>query len=248
MALHDELSRLDSEVAAGRISTEQFRQQRDLLLAAAGSGPASGGPFPPPFQWPDGAGAPAAGGVGAGATAEDRTQVVRRPAPAASTPAETDTSDRTQVVPRRGPTASSTPAEDRTQVVRRPAGATAPTARAAAGPAARPGSAAPTGDADRTQMVRSAPSGYSTVGAPPWARGGVGPQRGPSGSSPAGAEGNLPPWTLGQQPQAAPQRVGAHSDAAPFAGPASPSRRWLVPVAVLVVLAIVLALCLVLFL
>lgn len=244
MALQDELSRLDSEVAAGRISAEQFRQQRDLLLASAGRGPASGGPFPPPFQWPDGATAPADAAAqpaaAAEAPAEDRTQVVRRPPARAASSTAADSSDRTQVVPRRGP-ATAAPTEDRTQVVPRHSGPTGP-ARTTT-PAARPAAA---GDADRTQMVRSAPSGYSTVGAPPWARGGASPQRGPAGPDAAGAEANLPPWTLGQ-PQAAPQRVGAYSEATPFTE-TSASRRWLVPVAVLVLLVVVLAICLVLFL
>jgi hypothetical protein len=59
----DELRRLDEELASGRLAADDYRRQRDELLAQAassGSGtppppgaphPASGAPFPPPFRW-----------------------------------------------------------------------------------------------------------------------------------------------------------------------------------------------------
>lgn len=82
VALRDELSRLDADVAAGQISAAEFRARRDQLLAAAGSGPAAAGPFPPPYRW----GAPVE------QSGEERTQAIPRTAP----------EDRTQVV-RPGP-------------------------------------------------------------------------------------------------------------------------------------------------
>ncbi len=96
MALRDELSKLDADVAAGQISAAEFRARRDLLLAAAGSGPAAAGPFPPPYRWGD----------PAEQSGEERTQAIPRTAP----------EDRTQVVPRKTPASA-----DRTQVVRRAA-------------------------------------------------------------------------------------------------------------------------------
>ena len=101
MAWRDEMNALDSDVAAGRITAEEYRTKRDELLASSGSGAAGGAnPFPPPFRW----GAEATGGLQDPGVA-DRTQVVRR----GSNPE----ADRTQVV-RRG----SNPEADRTQVVR----------------------------------------------------------------------------------------------------------------------------------
>lgn len=96
VALRDELSRLDADVAAGQISAAEFRARRDQLLAAAGSGPAAAGPFPPSYRWGD----------PVEQSGEERTQAIPRTAP----------EDRTQVVPRK--TAASA---DRTQVVRRAA-------------------------------------------------------------------------------------------------------------------------------
>ncbi|MEO9222889.1 MAG: SHOCT domain-containing protein, partial [Mycobacteriaceae bacterium] len=166
MALREELSKLDSAVAAGQITAEEFRTQRDRLLAEAGSGPAAGAPFPPPYRWDE----PAAiedrtRVVPRPAPAEDRTQVVWRPAPSAG--------ERTQVVRGKPEPSTSPPAEDRTQVVHRP-----PVPRATPQPA----------DADRTQVVRAGEgaSGYANVGAPPWARG---PALSPTASSPLHPEG-----------------------------------------------------------
>ena len=102
MAWRDEMNALDSDVAAGRITAEEYRTKRDELLAGSGSGAAGGpNPFPPPFRW----GAQATDGPRDPDVA-DRTQVVH-PGPAPD-------ADRTQVV-RPG---SAAPGSDRTQVVR----------------------------------------------------------------------------------------------------------------------------------
>ena len=216
MALREELSKLDSEVAAGQITAEEFRAQRDRLLAEAGSGPATSAPFPPPYRWDE----PAAADehtrvVPRPAPAEDRTQVVRRPA--------TSAGERTQVVRRKPEPPPSPPAEDRTQVVHRP-----PVPRATPQPA----------DADRTQVVRAGEgaSGYANVGAPPWARG---PALSPTASSPLRPEGTLPPWTL-NQPTPAAQGGAGYLNAATFR--AHRTRRWLVPAAALVVVLLIVAL------
>ncbi|MEO9223331.1 MAG: hypothetical protein ABI251_16460 [Mycobacteriaceae bacterium] len=216
MALREELSKLDSEVAAGQITVEEFRSQRDRLLAEAGSGPATSAPFPPPYRWEE----PAAADdhtrvVPRPAPAEDRTQVVRQPA--------TSAGERTPAV-RRQPEPSTTPSpEDRTQVVHRPAHR-----RATPQPA----------DADHTQVVRGGgvASGYANVGAPPWARGAA---LLPTPSSPPRPEGTLPPWTL-NQPTPAVQRSTGYVDAATFR--AHRSRRWWVPAAAFVVVLLIVAL------
>jgi len=230
VALRDELSKLDSEVAAGQITAEEFRVRRDRILASAGSGPAAGGPFPPPYRWGEASAADEqTPSVSPRAPVEDRTQVVRRAAPGAtSTPM---TAERTQVVPRRAastPPASRSPAptpatavpDDRTQVV--PRGA----------PPSQPQSA----EADRTQVVRpgAATSGYSNVGAPPWARGTTG-AAGNRSSPPLRPEGTLPPWTLDQPIAAAPTR---YAYGAAFGATRHP--KWLLPaIAVVVVLLVV---------
>jgi len=231
VALRDELSKLDSEVAAGQITAEEFRVRRDRILASAGSGPAAGGPFPPPYRWGEASAADEqTPSVSPRAPVEDRTQVVRRAAPGAtSTPM---TAERTQVVPRRAastPPASTPPAprspaptpatavpDDRTQVV--PRGA----------PPSQPQSA----EADRTQVVRpgAATSGYSNVGAPPWARGTTG-AAGNRSSPPLRPEGTVPPWTLDQPIAAAPTR---------YAYGAARHPKWLLPaIAVVVVLLVI---------
>jgi len=230
VALRDELSKLDSEVAAGQITAEEFRVRRDRILASAGSGPAAGGPFPPPYRWGEASAADEqTPSVSPRAPVEDRTQVVRRAAPGAtSTPM---TAERTQVVPRRAastPPASRSPAptpatavpDDRTQVV--PRGA----------PPSQPQSA----EADRTQVVRpgAATSGYSNVGAPPWARGTTG-AAGNRSSPPLRPEGTLPPWTLDQPIAAAPTR---YAYGAAFGATRHP--KWLLPaIAVVVVLLVI---------
>ena len=49
VAWRDEMNALDSDVAAGRITAEEYRTKRDELLAGSGSGAAGGpNPFPPP--------------------------------------------------------------------------------------------------------------------------------------------------------------------------------------------------------
>lgn len=105
MTWQDELRRLDEELAAGRLSADEYRQRRDQLLAASnnpnsGAQPVQqppqqpGGPFPPPFRW-DGAGQPGNA---------DATQMV----PGAMQPG----ADATQVVP-----GGMQPGADATQVV-----------------------------------------------------------------------------------------------------------------------------------
>jgi len=240
VALRDELSKLDSEVAAGQITAEEFRVRRDRILASAGSGPAAGGPFPPSYRWGEESAADEqTPSVTPRAPVEDRTQVVRRAAPGAtSTPM---TAERTQVVPRRAassppaptppaptPPASRSPAptpatavpDDRTQMV--PRGA----------PPSQPQSA----EADRTQVVRpgAATSGYSNVGPPPWARGTTG-AAGNRSAPPLRPEGTLPPWTLDQPIAAAPTR---YANGAAFGATRHP--KWLLPaIAVVVVLLVI---------
>lgn len=56
MGWQDELRRLDEELAAGRLSAEEYRQLRDALLTPQGNEPPESGqpessPFPPPFKW-----------------------------------------------------------------------------------------------------------------------------------------------------------------------------------------------------
>lgn len=200
MALREELNKLDSDVASGQITAEEFRAQRDRLLASAGNGPPSSVALPPP------------GRPGYPPTpSTDRTQVVPRKAAAPS--------DRTQVVPRKAAAAS-----DRTQVV----------------PRTPPQQSAPL-DSDRTQVVRPSrpPSGYSTVGAPPWARGAA-------AADPAAGEptflrpgGTLPPWTLAQQVPG--QRAMGYANATDF--PGTPAHRWLLPLVVIVAVAVVIGIC-----
>jgi hypothetical protein len=95
----DELRHLDEELAAGRLSAEEYRQLRDALLTSQGSQPSDSGqpeanqdssPFPPPFKWdsdevttrmapkpaPSPGGVPGSGQIGDA----ERTQVVSGPA------------------------------------------------------------------------------------------------------------------------------------------------------------------------
>ncbi|MCP2260552.1 hypothetical protein LX15_004270 [Streptoalloteichus tenebrarius] len=108
MTWQDELRRLDEELAAGRISADEYRQRRDQM-ASAGSGspgtppggqplpgggapaPQGAGPFPPPFRWGDNADTTQVVGQGSdqAASSAESTQVVRSGGDA----------DRTQVVP-----------------------------------------------------------------------------------------------------------------------------------------------------
>ncbi|MEY8043224.1 hypothetical protein [Saccharopolyspora cebuensis] len=95
MTWQDELQNLDAELAAGRISAEEYRQRRDAVLGRAQNGPSSGGfpqqgpnsggfpqqgpnsggvpqqnPFPPAFSWGEAAQA---------AQQDNSTQVVPNP-------------------------------------------------------------------------------------------------------------------------------------------------------------------------
>ncbi len=240
MALRDELSKLDSEVAAGQITAEEFRVRRDRILASAGSGPAAGGPFPPPCRWGEESAADEqTPSVSPRAPVEDRTQVVRRAAPGAtSTPM---TAERTQVVPRRAastPAASTPPASTpsaSTPPASTPATA-APDDRTQVVPRGAPPSQPQSAEADRTQVVRpgAARSGYSNVGAPPWARGTTA-AAGNRSAPPLRPEGTLPPWTLDQSIAAAPTR---YANGAAFG--ATRHHKWLLPaIAVLVVLLVI---------
>jgi len=250
VALRDELSKLDSEVAAGQITAEEFRVRRDRILASAGSGPAAGGPFPPPYRWGEESAADEqTPSVTPRAPVEDRTQVVRRTAPGATpTPM---TAERTQVVPRRAastppastPPASTPPASTppaSTPPAPRPPTPTPATAvpddRTQVVPRGAPPSQPQSAEADRTQVVRpgAARSGYSNVGAPPWARGTTGAAGNRSGP-PLRPEGTLPPWTLDQPIAAAPTR---YANGAAFG--ATRHHKWLLPaIAVVVVLLVI---------
>ncbi len=249
MALRDELSKLDSEVAAGQITAEEFRVRRDRILASAGSGPATGGPFPPPYRWGE---EPAADeqtpSVTPRAPVEDRTQVVRRAAPGA--PSTPMTAERTQVVPSR---CFHSPCFDSPASTPPAPTPPAPTPRAPRSPAPTPAMAVPddrtqvvprgappsqpqSAEADRTQVVRpgAATSGYSNVGAPPWARGTTG-AAGNRSAPPLRPEGTLPPWTLDQPIAAAPTR---YANGAAFG--ATRHHKWLLPaIAVVVVLLVI---------
>lgn len=104
MTWQDELTRLDEELAAGRLSAEDYRRRRDELLAqdpAAQTDAGTPGPFPPAFRWET-------------TPPSDNTQVMQ--------PVEDDEPERTQVL--RGDRAPTQPAasntgddSDRTQVV-----------------------------------------------------------------------------------------------------------------------------------
>lgn len=51
MGGQEELSGLDADVAAGRISTEEYRSRRDELHSRPDAGAVDANPFPPPFRW-----------------------------------------------------------------------------------------------------------------------------------------------------------------------------------------------------
>ncbi|MEU4740013.1 SHOCT domain-containing protein [Actinosynnema sp. NPDC023658] len=118
MTWQDQLRQLDEALAAGRISAEDYRRQRDELLSKAQTSSApqapqtgpSSGPFPEPFKWsaqpPSTPQQPTS----------EATQFIRPATP----PGE---ADRTQVVPNPGPSADRTqvvPNADRTQAVSPP--------------------------------------------------------------------------------------------------------------------------------
>ncbi|GLZ32628.1 hypothetical protein Lesp02_48160 [Lentzea sp. NBRC 105346] len=122
MSWQEDLQELDSALAAGRISADDYRRRRDELLTAAAGQPAAPqqpqqqqGPFPPPFKWGPGPAQPQQDNP-------DRTQVVspqqQQPPQQPQQPAQD--SDRTQFVrPVTGPQPQQQmpgPA-DRTQVV-----------------------------------------------------------------------------------------------------------------------------------
>ena len=107
MAWQDEMNALDSAVAAGRVTAEEYRTQRDELLASSGTGTAvgEGNPFPPPFRWGE-----RAPGAAEEPDPADRTQVVR--------PSSAADADLTQVVrPGSAAPESALPDADLTQVV-----------------------------------------------------------------------------------------------------------------------------------
>ncbi|GAA0508500.1 hypothetical protein GCM10011581_19500 [Saccharopolyspora subtropica] len=116
MTWQDELQNLDAELAAGRISAEEYRQRRDAVLgrAQAGqNGPSSGGfpqqqpgtpsggapqqpnPFPPAFSWGDAA---AQGAQQQGARPEETTQIVPNPLAGSAPQPPQGGSETTQVV------------------------------------------------------------------------------------------------------------------------------------------------------
>jgi hypothetical protein len=112
MSREDKLSQLDSAVASGRISAEEYRTQRDELLGETGQARHADDPFPPPFRWAE--------------PGTDTTQVVRSeqlvaPADATqvvrATPGPPPAADATQVVTGAGGKPQD---PDRTQFVRLP--------------------------------------------------------------------------------------------------------------------------------
>ncbi|KAA2263698.1 hypothetical protein F0L68_09405 [Solihabitans fulvus] len=131
MSWQEELQQLDSALAEGRISADDYRRRRDEVLAQASAAqPAApaqppSGPFPPPFRW-----AP---------PTPDSTQVM----PTIKDSPGSAEADRTQVVPNAGPAARPAGGQeaDRTQVV-----------SSSAGQAAHAGGQQ---EADRTQVVSS---------------------------------------------------------------------------------------------
>lgn len=167
MAWQDDMNALDSDVAAGRITAEEYHTKRDELLAGSGSGSAAGGanPFPPPFRWGE---QPQGGPQDPGAA--DRTQVVR-----AGTPAQD--SDRTQVV-RQG----TAPDSDRTQVVNPDSDRTQVVRPGAPGPAQEQAPGSPPWQASRAPAGPPPPSRPGGT-APPWNTGeGFTPRQGPDSS------------------------------------------------------------------
>ena len=53
MSGQDELRQLDDELAAGRVSAEEYRRRRDELRGEPPADQAAPDPFPPPFRWND---------------------------------------------------------------------------------------------------------------------------------------------------------------------------------------------------
>ncbi len=147
MGWEDQLKQLDADVAAGRLSAQEYRRRREELPTERGRPPGSdlpADPFPPPFRWsnqgPDTTQVVRAVETQPGAevtqivhtctgspapAAADATQVVRQPAADATQLARQPAADATQVV--RGPACAGA---DRTQVVPRaswpPAGSPTP--------------------------------------------------------------------------------------------------------------------------
>lgn len=157
MTWQDELRQLDEELAAGRLSAEDYRRRRDELLSQAASGRQQGQePTPPPPAGPPtGAQAPAEAPQGGGPTepgtgnpfpppfrwdqtpAAESTQIMRPVSPDGPTeqPTKQGDGDRTQVVPGSGSASGAQPAGD--------------------------------GDADRTQVVPGATAGPQGPPSPP---------------------------------------------------------------------------------
>ncbi len=177
MTWQDELRQLDEELAAGRLSAEDYRRQRDELLSQSASTagptsrppgapgppqpPQSSGPFPPPFRWDE--------------PATESTQYISpiRDAPANSPGG----GDPTQVVP--GVAAAGGDDAERTQVVHGRQGQTP-------------------GDADRTQVVPGQTPGQTPGQGQPH-----GPQQQPPIGFPNQQQGqpsqqgynpSVPPW------------------------------------------------------
>ncbi|MFD7652452.1 SHOCT domain-containing protein [Actinosynnema sp. NPDC059797] len=161
MTWQEQLQQLDAALAAGSISAEDYRRQRDELLYRAQGGtqqPQQTGPnsdpFPAPFKWsaqsPAQQGQPQQGQPPQGQpqqTGSESTQYIRPATP----PTE---ADRTQVVPNSGGQA------DRTQVVPK----TGPQAVGGQQGGAWPGQQQQQGGAPWQQQQQQQQGGYS----PPW--------------------------------------------------------------------------------
>lgn len=193
MTWQDELRQLDEELAAGRLSADDYRRRRDDLLsqsastAAPAHPPASSGPFPPPFRWDE--------------SPSEKTQhltPIRDEPPAGwQRPAQGDDSERTQVV---GQTTPPPVDAERTQVV--PGQVPPP------GQQGPPRPLGPPVGFPNQQQPPPPPPGYGQT-VPPW-------QQSPGTNPPWGAA-DLPPTTdvppawLRQGPEAFESTGGSRS-------------------------------------
>lgn len=173
MGWEDQLKQLDADVAAGRLSAQEYRRRREELPTERGRPPGSdlpADPFPPPFRW--------------SSQGTDGTQVV--PAVATQPGAEV-----TQIV--HTCTASPAPAADATQVVRQPPADATQVVRQPAADATQVVRQPASAEADRTQVVQRAswpPAGSPTPLQPNWP---------PAATQPGGVPPHWtsPPWLSG---------------------------------------------------
>ncbi|MFD1147832.1 DUF1707 domain-containing protein [Saccharothrix hoggarensis] len=108
MSWQDELRELDTALAEGRISADDYRQRRDQVLSGAAEVPQTGpqsGPFAAPFRWE-----------------AANPQQPQQPQPPQHQPQHPQQpgADATQVVPNQAGLPQQPPAQDATQVVKAP--------------------------------------------------------------------------------------------------------------------------------